>query len=444
MRQLAVVSLILLAAVTDVAANGRPPNTSTINFKQGNEQEIAAGMTFGLLLSHDGGATWHWMCEKTVGYGGMYDPDYVYTPAGSLFATTFDGLKKMTNGCTFDATPPGTDFVSTTTLGPDGAVYYAAADPPDLMTSDPGDSNIYKSVNDGATFPTTAMPGMINDWWQSLEVAPSDPLRVYLTGYRLNGSTKTFLMFKSANGGTSYTAMSQTGIVTATNSTIEIAGISKIDPQELYIRVTLENNNIGDGIYRSINGGASWTHILSKDAGIAFVVRSNGDLVAGTQTVGSFVSHDKGATWVPLTGAPHINCLVENAAHEVWACTQNFGSPGVPPDDAGIMKTTDLATWTKVLRYQDIQGPVECAAGTAQHDDCLPMWCGLKNLLGITADPTSCPPMTTGDDTVGGDGTGTKDPKGCCDASGEGGPTALAISSLVGMVLLRTRRRRAA
>lgn len=442
MRNLAVASLLLFALVTDAAANGRPPATSTINFKQGDEKEVAAGMTFGLLVSHDSGATWHWMCEKAVGYGGAYDPDYAFSPAGSLFATTFDGLKKMTNGCTFDGTPPADDFISSVTLGPNGSLFYAAADTPDVATSDPGDSNIYKSTNDGATFPTSAMPGQVNDWWQSIEVAPSDATRVYLTGFRQSGQTKTFLLFKSVNGGTSYTAMSQTGITTAANSAIEIAGISKTNPQELYLRVTLENNNIGDGIYRSTDGGATWTHVLSKDAGIAFVVRSNGDLVAGTQTEGAFVSHDKGATWLPLTGAPHINCLVENAAHEVWACTQNFGATGVQPDDAGIMKTTDLATWTKVLRYQDIQGPVLCAAGTAQKDECEPMWCSLRNLFGITANPTGCLASTT--DGVGGDDVtgGGNDNTGCCDSSGGGAPTALAISSLVGMVLLRTRRRR--
>ena len=112
--------LVALAAVT--YANGRDPYTSTITFKQGSDNDIIAGMTFGLVASHDGGATWEWMCERAVGYGGLYDPDYAYTASDALFATTFDGLKVMRDRCTFNATPPGMTFVSKVEIGPDNAV----------------------------------------------------------------------------------------------------------------------------------------------------------------------------------------------------------------------------------------------------------------------------------------------------------------------------------
>ena len=64
--------MIALGWSAVAGANGRPDATSTLHFQQGNPQNIAAGMTFGLLLSHDGGATWSWMCEAAVmAYGGM-------------------------------------------------------------------------------------------------------------------------------------------------------------------------------------------------------------------------------------------------------------------------------------------------------------------------------------------------------------------------------------
>src|SRR6188472_1463879 len=99
---------LLVAGLAATAnANGRDPYTSTINFRHGNDQHIIAGMTFGAIVSKDGGATWQWLCERTIGYGGQYDPDYVYATSGAIFATTFDGLKVMRDGCTFNATPPG-------------------------------------------------------------------------------------------------------------------------------------------------------------------------------------------------------------------------------------------------------------------------------------------------------------------------------------------------
>ena len=66
--------------------------------------DILAGMTFGAVVSHDGGATWHWMCEKAVLYGGLFDPDYAYSSSGAVFATTFDGSLVMRDGCTFTPT----------------------------------------------------------------------------------------------------------------------------------------------------------------------------------------------------------------------------------------------------------------------------------------------------------------------------------------------------
>src|SRR6476659_2253715 len=97
----AAIAVLLLS--TPAAANGRDPYTSSIHFKRGAETNIVAGMTFGVVQSHDNGATWQWMCEQAVGYGGMYDPDYEYTSTGAIFATTFDGLKVMRDGCSFNA-----------------------------------------------------------------------------------------------------------------------------------------------------------------------------------------------------------------------------------------------------------------------------------------------------------------------------------------------------
>ena len=87
MRTLIFASLVLASAPVVVHANGRPAGTSTINFKQGDDTQILAGMTFGALKSIDGGVTWHWICENAIGYGGVYDPDYSFTSTGRIVAS---------------------------------------------------------------------------------------------------------------------------------------------------------------------------------------------------------------------------------------------------------------------------------------------------------------------------------------------------------------------
>src|SRR5205814_3211981 len=120
----------LVAALAPGArANGRPPATVALHFAPNNLTDVYLQATFGLLESHDAGATWRWVCEEAIGYTGNYDPDYVITKTGALFATTFNGLKVRRDGCVFDATPLGTTFVSSVTTDPTGSTIYAGAAP---------------------------------------------------------------------------------------------------------------------------------------------------------------------------------------------------------------------------------------------------------------------------------------------------------------------------
>lgn len=454
-RRLALVSFLLAAVHGAAFANGRPPGTSSITFKKGAENEIVVGLTFGLLFSHDGGRTWAWMCENAIGYTGMYDPTYAYSPTGALFATTYDGLKVVRDQCVFNPMPSGLTFTSTNTIGPNNAFYFAAAQTEDKSRQLPTDFKIYRSTDDGKTFNAGSKPGSQNDtnvWWQSLAVAPSNASRIYVSGYSYQPAmtggepVRKQLLFRSDNAGDTWTETGIAGISPiAANTVIDLVGIDPDDPQHLYARVKLDDNVISDSIYKSSDGGTLWSRINHKNGPItAFVVRrgknagNKHDLIVGTQTMGAEISHDDGVTWTALVNPPHLNCLVENSAGELWGCTQNYSDPNVPSDEAGIMKTTDLTTWTKVLRYQELTQAVTCAAGTVQHDSCAAMWCAVCDQLGCKPDASYACPQPTEAPAQPGTGKGG----GCCEAGGgASGPLALALT--VGTVLLRPRRRRA-
>lgn len=447
--------LVALGVAGDARANGRLPATSTISFQRGNENNIAVGLTFGLLLSHDGGKTWQWMCEDAVGYGGMYDPAYIYSTSGALFATTYNGFNVMRNGCTFDATPEGKAFVSANAIDGNGALYFAAAQVADAKNGIAQDFNIYRSTNDFMTLPTgvqVADPGDVTVWWQSIQVAPSNPKIVYLSGYRYipktggTGTMRDHLLFRSDNAGAagSWTALPRTGMTLMPNSVIHIAGVWNNDPAHLYARVEYIDNTTTDAVYVSVDSGATWTEIdRAPNPFGAFVVRAavngNGkhDLIDGTPTTGARISHDDGASWTALAGAPHMNCLVENTAGELWACTQNYAVGQAATDDAGIMKTTDLANWTKVLRYQDLTDAVSCAPDTLQATKCATAWCAVCAQLG-------CHPPASYNCPVPSEAMGPITPPraaGCCDTgSSGGGPLALAL--VVATVVLRRREPR--
>lgn len=453
---------IVLATSSLAAANGRHEAAVSINVRQGNEQHVAVGTTFGLLLTHDGGATWTWMCESSMMYGGTHDPDFAYSASGALFATTRDDMLVTRDGCVFAKVPnlPPAD-VSAVALGPDGTLHMTAVEV--AFRAAPGDAKIYRSGDDGASFPVAAAAGLVGDWYSDIAVAPGDASRIYLAAYRNTASGRVWQLYRSTDGGTSYQPMPMTGFETLPeHSSISFVGIGRTAPDVVFARVAEVAFDQPSSLYRSTNGGATWTKVRAEAEKLSFVLRANGDAVVAAQNMGAFVSHDLGDTWSPLAGAPHINCLTENTVGEVWACTENYGgklAPFTPSDDAGIMKTTNLATWTKVLRFQDIAAPVDCPAGTRQHDQCIydcaepiytenpancpndkPVyWCAFKYQLGITSDVLPCPSLVDAP-PLDGPPSKPKDP-GCCDTSSGGAPTALLAGLGLAGVMARRRRR---
>jgi hypothetical protein len=457
-RGLALAALVVagLAAAPGLAlGNGRPPGTSTIAFRQGNESDIAVGLTFGLLISHDAGASWEWVCEAAVGYQGIYDPKFVFTGSGALFATTYDGLKVERDRCTFAAATASSPTPATVLLGPapDHALYYAASQMADPGSGIAGDFAIYRSTDDGAGFaPTAGQPAGAISWWQSLLAAPSDPRRLYLSGYVYAtgtgsaGTARQARLFRSDDGGATWQALPTGDFTVAPNSVIDLVGVWSDDPDHLYARVELDDNTLSDALYRSSDAGMTWHQIRRKNTAIpAFVVRSarnagqRHDLIAGTVALGAEISHDDGDSWTALPTAPHMGCLVENTAGELWACTQNYGFNGAPTDGAGIMKATDPAAgWTKVLRYEELTKAVTCGAGTVQHDTCAAMWCSVCGQLGCTPESSYACPVATGTEAP----IAVPARSGCCDA-GPGSAGAVALGLAVGMVVVWPRRRRA-
>jgi photosystem II stability/assembly factor-like uncharacterized protein len=440
----------LLVSPLGASANGRPPTTSSITFRQGHESDIAVGLTFGLLMSHDSGKTWTWMCEDAVGYSGEYDPHYAFSPSGALFATTHDELKVVRDSCTFTAANtaiPTETFASIDALAGDHSVYYAAAEAPDESHGVAGDYKIYKSNADGTQFaPTAGQPAGLVSWWQSLSPAPSDARVLYLTGYVFTpnpagGSTKEQRMFRSDDSGASWLRLplDPAQVTVAPNSLIDVVGIAGDDPSHVYIRVTYDDNTTNHSLYRSIDSGVTWHRINRKPSKLdAFVVRAalhsgHHDLIVGGSTFDAEISHDDGETWTVLASPPHGRCLVENAAGELWACAENYGTNGVANDSAGIVKTLDpeAGPWTKVLRYQDLTEAASCPSGSKQAA-CSAMWCGVCAQLGCTpsAAYTCAAPMEA-----------PLKAGGCCDG-GAGGTGALAFALPLGMLLLRPRRRR--
>jgi hypothetical protein len=453
----ALVLAAVLGALPGAArANGRAPQAMSLRERPGSSTDLVMGATFGSLVTHDDGVTWQWMCEYAVGYGGTYDPDYAVTPAGTILATTFDGIQINRDGCRYEVSTFGEENASHVTVDADGTIIAAMQYPGDMteIPPVPPDHKIYRSTNDGMTFDAGVAVGMGDEAWITLESAPSDPQRIYLTGYRYEtGVGKTVVMFRSDDGGDSFAPLPITDFTISPQSDLEIAAIAPADPDRVLLRVTKWSGVVGDAFYLTTNGGQDWTEVLTlADAAPGAVFRANGEAVIGTQRMGVYVSTTMGATFAQVsspdadagvTPGPEIACLIERANGELWACTNNYQAA---PFGYGVMKSTDAVSWTGVMTFQDgITGPVDCPAGTAQQDCCTihvsacpvqnaSTWCFLRSQLGIVAAPISCA-TTGGEPTAPPPGGG-----GCCGAGAGATPGRTALPTLL-IAFGLTRRR---
>ncbi|HEV7557267.1 MAG TPA: hypothetical protein VGO00_17490, partial [Kofleriaceae bacterium] len=144
------IALCLLVAGGVAHANGRAPTTNGMYFKPGDAHSLYVRSTFGLLISHDDGCTFDWVCEDNIGYSGNFDPDYAITSDGTIFATTPHGLRASHDGgCSFATVTPD-ESVDSLDLSSTGAVW--------IGTATAGVSNdIYQSIDGGATFQSVGL-----------------------------------------------------------------------------------------------------------------------------------------------------------------------------------------------------------------------------------------------------------------------------------------------
>lgn len=355
---------LLLCLTAPAGANGRFPASVSVHFQPGDDQKIFLATTFGLVYSPDDGETWQWTCEKSIGYISLWDPVYVITATGAIFATTPDGLRvSRDGGCTFltIGAPLGDQWISDLTEGPDGALW--------VTTASGGQSNdVYVSRDDGVTFTAANMASDTN-WWRSIRVAPTDPDRIYVTGYFITMTGPAPLLYRSLDGGMSWEALPFDYLG---ESQVKLLAVSPIDEDVVFLRVDAA---MSDTILRSADGAVSFLPVMTLADNVAgFLARADGmRYVMGSVALGVKLSDDGGVTWIApadmpgVVTNPKMACVGERPADlELFACGANWN-----PDRMGLGRSVDdAATWTPIFRFGQMDDEIQCAPGTTHAVDC--------------------------------------------------------------------------
>jgi hypothetical protein len=446
---LAVVVAGALALVSSSAfANGRAPLTNGIYGKPGDDQSIYLSTTFGLLISNDDGCTFRWICEQNVGYGGQWDPKYAIGSDGTIFATTFEGLRiSRDNGCSFktataelapsDPNRIAEIWIDALDIGPDGRVW--------VGTAETGHTNdVFMSADNGVTF---SPRGMMSPeiWWKSVKVAPSNGERVYITGYQVAPSPSA-RFYRTDNAGGKWDPSPLANIMYAATPVLLVKAVDPTNADIVFMTSLGGNPPSGDRLYRSTDGGTTWTEVLATSATIHDVVIQGERVTVATQMQSAqalmggpaYQSTNSGVDFAQLTSAPQLACVTARPDGTLLGCGANWD-----PDFKAVARSLDSGTtWTKVWRFVEIAGAVQCPAGTVQHDTCdVTLWdcptcmTDLKRQFGAKG-----PTCGGGALDVAGDNTAKK-PNGCCDASGGAPIGAMWLGAIVLGLVMRGRRR---
>jgi MYXO-CTERM domain-containing protein len=442
MRTLLVVAVASLLGAGTASGNGRAPLTNGIHFKPGDPHAMYVASTFGLLVSHDDGCTMNWVCEGNIGYGGVWDPKYAIATDGTIFATTYEGLRvSRDGGCSFTtatselavgaANRIAGIWIDALDIGPSGVVWVGTAE-----SGQPND--VYASSDNGVTF-TAAGLRSATIFWKSVRTAPTNLARAYISGYEV--ATPTAHVMRTDNMGSTWTASPLTGVQFGSTPIVRVIAVDPVNADIAYLISEGAKNSVGDRLYRSSDAGMTWTDVLDPDSTIKDVVVKGGIvfvttlMASGSSPIGgpAFKSTDNGVTFTAMVDEPQLACLGTSPSGELIGCGTNW-----QPDYMAVTRSTDgAATFGKVWRFVELAGPLKCPSGTDEYTMCdQGQWEGLKAQFAATG-PTCGANIVVDAPVAGGDPA----PKsgGCCDST----PAPAGVMWLLIVVGYLVTRRRA-
>ena len=362
----AVVGLALgLTLASEARANGRFPAANYfVAGPAARNDVLALRTTFGLVLSRDGGHSWGWVCEEAFQAIGANDPSLSIGPDGALVIATFAGLSESDGAYCRWARPTGapTRGYADVTNTFDGRTMVALAGPT-------GDDALVLSSDGGRSWTVGAR--LMGYFSETADVAPNDPMRVYVTAYARGGLP---VLLRSDDGGRSVREVTRDF---SGAQGIYLAGVDPRRPDVLYVRAT---RGLGTLLLKSEDGGMTLRSIgESSSEMVGFALSDDGETVwtASTSRSEGIQRSVRGGPWTRVGGDVGVQCLRYHAgllfvcANEVTdgyslGCSRDGGEHIDP-----------------LLSLRRLTGPSpSCGSDTPVGSTCAPIWSTTSAPLG--------------------------------------------------------------
>ncbi len=426
--------VVLLLATGSASANGRFPAANQIVFSADDPDLVVARATYGLLPSFDHGATWTFLCEDALGLpqGADYDPPIGLTASRALVVGLIlpAGLEVSPDtGCNWSCAGGPLQGEAIVDLAvrpdaPDTVVALAST----VFVDDAGGgqrTQVFESADDGAHFAPLGVPIDPAVLVTTIEVAASDPHRLYVAGGRGFGPTRSASLFISTDDGATWLERA-TPLDLAYESAVYIGGVDPSDANRVYLR-TGGLGTSGQGRSRllvTLDAGQSFSTALTLSGEmLGFALSPDGAKVFAGGADDGLLEGDRSALTFSLRSKIHVECLATHGS-ELWACADDASGFFVG------LSTDDGASFAPKMLRAGVKGPLACAANPQGSFAC-----------GADANAAQCAgaPFTALCATVG-----CEHPvSGCrCTAVGVAAPAGAGIGALALAALLWLGRRR--
>jgi hypothetical protein len=451
----------------EAAANGRYPASTQIVFSTdpADPDLIVVRATYGLLISRDNGTTWRWLCESALGVPSVSveDPSVGLTANDALVVGLVEGLE-VSRGASGGAAPDlGCNFGCTG--GPlaglsivDLAVRPDAPDTAFALSSsyvfgDSGaiamlDNRVWQTTDDAADWTQRGVAIDPTISVTTIDVAPSDPARLYVSGTRGFGSMRTASLFVSTDGGESWTERPLPFDPTTDVSVF----IGAVDPK-VADRVYLRSSGVSRLLVTSDAGQSFQVPLTLTGQMLGFAIAPDGSKVyAGSIEDGLLVgtpASDAGLAFHRVSSI-HVGCLATRG-DELWACSDEPSgfSVGVSSSDgaqfASRLQEDGLAS--AIACAPSAQGPFACGGATANASQCagaaFDAVCATLGGCGVdggASDAGEAAHLTA--DASAARVSLTPSPECGCTAAPRGGSTEIGATCVLAGIAMRRRRRR--